>query len=221
MDSIEQMSLRIRKNLDDLEAWESLLALVDDPQKKRDCQAQIDRIIVKQSPAIVCPQCGAGMQIYFSGEMHDKRAKCPYCGTDIDIPDSYSKTVVEKHTGFGDLLPETDVTVYERRADNAGATITSGEINQLVMEKGLAAARQELQARGIQGIQIGDASGMQMPAEARKILEEEGAQALAKSHGAIMLSGKQANSMIKGILAFFIVLMLIGIVLALVQIFLK
>jgi len=95
------------------------------------------------------------------------------------------------------------------------------KLTSLSWKKGLAAARQELQAREYRASRIGDASGMQMPAEARKILEEEGAQALAKSHGAIMLSGKQANSMIKGILAFFIVLMLIGIVLALVQIFLK
>jgi hypothetical protein len=221
MDSIEQLSLRIRKNPDDLEAWKSVLALVDDPKKQKDCQDQIDRIITKGQAPIICPQCRAGMTVYFAGEMHDKRAKCPYCGTEIDIPDAYAKTVVEKHTGFGDILPETDVTVYERRADNAGATITSGEIDKLIMEKGLISARQELEAKGIKGLKIDDFSGIDKSSQANRILEEDGAKALAKSQGAIMLSTKQANAMIKGIVAFCIIVPLIVLIIFLVQLFIK
>ena len=221
MESIAELSLRIRKNPDDLEAWKSVLALVDDPKKKKDCQDQIDRIIIKGQAPVICPQCGAGMTVYFVGEMHDKRAKCPYCGTDIDIPDSYLKTVVEKHTGPGQFLPDTQVTVYERRADNNGASITSAEIARLIMDKGLAAARQELEALGIQNLKIGGVAGMDKSGQAYKILEQDGAKAMAKSQGAILLNTKQANAFIKGVLALCIILPVIALIVFLVQNFLK
>jgi len=221
MESIEQLSLRIRKNPDDLDAWKAILVLVDDPKKKQDCQEQIDRIIAKQQLPIICPQCGAGMTVYFAGELHDKRAKCPFCGTDVDIPDAYSRTVVEKKAGFGQLLPETNVTTYERRADNNGAMITSDEIDKLIMEKGLIAARQELEARGIKDLKISGFSGIDKSGEENRILEEEGAEALAKSKGAIMVTAKQANFVIKGVLAFFAVLTLVFIIISLMQRFLK
>jgi hypothetical protein len=221
MDNFEQLSLRIRKNPDDLDAWKAIFVLVDDPKKKQDCQEQIDRILAKQQSPIICPQCGAGMTVYFAGELHDKRAKCPFCGTDVDIPDSYSKTLVEKKAGFGHLIPETDVTTYERRADNNGAVITSDEIEKLIMEKGLTAARQELEAKGIKNLKISDFSGIDKSSEEYRILEEEGAEALAKSKGAIIVTGKQANSMIKGVLIIFAVLMLVSIIISLLQMFLK
>ena len=221
MDGIEQLSVRIRQNPDDLGAWKSVLALVDDPEKKKDCQDQIDRIVAKQTSPIICPQCGAGMTIYFAGELHDKRAKCPYCGTDIDIPDSYSKTVVEKHAGFGDVLPETDVTVYERRADTAGAAITSDEINKLIMEKGLIAARKELEAKGIKGLKIDGFSGMDKSSEAKKILEEDGLEALGKAQGAIIVTPKQANAMFKWLIALFFIVPIIVVIIFLIQILLK
>jgi DNA-directed RNA polymerase subunit RPC12/RpoP len=194
---------------------------VDDPKKKQDCQDQIDRITIKAQAPILCPQCGAGITIYFTGELHDKRAKCPYCGTDIDIPDSYSKTVVEKHRGFGDLLPETDFTTYERRADTAGAQVTSAEIEELIMDKGLNAARAELAARGIKNVRIGGLSGVDPSSPANKILDEEGAKALARSPGAIMLNPKQANAIFKWVLAFFLIVPIIVVIIFLVQLFLK
>ena len=221
MDNFEQLSLRVRKNPNDLDAWKAISEMVDDPKKKKDCQEQIDRIMAKQQSPIICPQCGAGMTIYFAGELHDKRAKCPYCATDVDIPDSFSRTVVEKKAGFGQLLPETNVTTYERRADNNGATITSDEIDKLIMEKGLIAARKELEARGIKDLKISGFSGIDKSTDENRILEEEGAEALAKSKGAIMVTAKQANFMIKGVLAFFAVLTLVFIIISLMQRFLK
>ena len=221
MDNFEQLSLRVRKNPNDLDAWKAISEMVDDPKKKKDCQEQIDRIMAKQQSPIICPQCGAGMTVYFAGELHDKRAKCPYCGTDVDIPDSFSRTVVENKTGFGHLLPETNVTTYERRADNNGATITSDEIDKLIMEKGLIAARKELEARGIKDLKISGFSGIDKSTDENRILEEEGAEALAKSKGAIMVTAKQANFMIKGVLAFFAVLTLVFIIISLMQRFLK
>ena len=221
MDNFEQLSLRVRKNPNDLDAWKAISEMVDDPKKKKDCQEQIDRIMAKQQSPIICPQCGAGMTVYFAGELHDKRAKCPFCGTDVDIPDSFSRTVVEKKAGFGYILPETNVTTYERRADNNGATITSDEIDKLIMEKGLIAARKELEARGIKDLKISGFSGIDKSTDENRILEEEGAEALAKSKGAIMVTAKQANFMIKGVLAFFAVLTLVFIIISLLQRFLK
>ena len=49
MNDLEQLSLRIRKDSDDLNAWKALLELVDSPKKKADCQKQIDRILDQYS----------------------------------------------------------------------------------------------------------------------------------------------------------------------------
>jgi isopentenyl diphosphate isomerase/L-lactate dehydrogenase-like FMN-dependent dehydrogenase len=221
MEDLEQLSMRIRKNPDDLDAWKAVLALVDDPKKKKDCQDQIDRINAKQQAPVICPQCGAGMTVYYAGELHDKRARCPYCRTDIDIPDAYSRTVVEKKAGFGQILPETDFTVYERRADNNGGTITSDEIDKLIMDKGLDAARKELAARGIKDLKISGFSGIDKSSEENRILEEEGAKALAKSKGAVIVTEKQGNMIIKGVLVFFAILSLGALILSLVHFFMK
>jgi hypothetical protein len=222
MNDFEQFSLRIRKDPDDLEAWKSILAVVNDPEKKRDCQKQIDRIIAKRQAApIICPQCGGGMTVYFAGELHDKRAKCPYCGTYVDIPDAYSRTVVETRAGFGQLLPDTNVTVFERRADDNGMAITSDEINKLIMEKGLIAARKELETRGIKGLKIDGFSGIDKSSEANRILEEDGVKAFAKSQGAIFVTPQQANLMFKGVIIFFVILSLVEIIVFLFRIFLK
>jgi hypothetical protein len=219
MDTLDQLFRRIRNNPDDLDAWKSIMALVDDPQKKRDCQQQIDRITIKQLPVIVCPQCGAGMTVYFDGELHDKRARCSFCGTDLDLPDTYAKTVVEEKTGFGHFLPETSVTTFERRADNQVTSITSEEVEALIMDKGVAAARKELEARGITDFKISSFSGVDQSPEASAILENEGARALAKSHGAIMLNRKQANYFIAAMIALAFVIPLIALIVFLVQAF--
>jgi ribosomal protein S27AE len=211
MDNLEQLSLRIRKNPDDLDAWKTLSTLVDDPQKKKDCKEQIDRIIAKQQPPVICPQCGAGMNIYFAGELHDKRAKCLHCGTEIDIPDNYSKVVIKKRIGFGQFMPQTEAIVYERRSDNNGNSINTEEINKIIMEKGLTAARQELESRGIKGLKINDIDGVEKSSEAYKLIEEKGLKSLEKSQNVIFVTPKQVNRafIILGILFFFLFLMVI------------
>jgi nucleotide-binding universal stress UspA family protein len=194
MNDLEQLFLRIRKNADDLDAWKALLELVDGPEKKNDCQKQIDRILAKKQDPVICPQCGAGMNIYFAEPLHDKRAKCAYCGAEIDIPDSYSRT--EKQVNrYAKLLPETEFTVYERRVDggNQSASITSDEIEKLIEEKGLAGARKELEARGIKGVKIHQvAGGGEASSEIHKLIEEQGPDSL-KSKDIIFIGSKQLN----------------------------
>ncbi len=221
MNELEQLSQRIRNNPDDLEAWKGLLTLVGDPDKKRDCQEQIDRILAKHSAApMLCPQCGGGMSVYFAGELHDKRTKCPFCGTEIEIPDTYSKISVETHTDSGQFLPGANVTVIERRADNSRAAITSDEIDQIIMDKGLAAARQELETRGLQELKIDGVARMDKSSEAYRILEEQGLKSLGKSQGAIFVTPRQVSSLFKGVTIFFMIMALITVAILLVQ-FLK
>jgi hypothetical protein len=208
MDDFEQLTLRIRKDPDDLDAWKAIAALVDDPKKKMDCQGQIDRITAKRQSPVFCPKCGAGMNIYLAGEMHDKRAKCPYCGTEIDIPDNYSKVVIEKQTGFGRIVPDTEAIVFERRSDNNGASIDTEEIDKLIMEKGLTAARQELESRGIKGLRIDDIGGVDKNSEAYKIIEEKGLKALEQSQGVVFVTPKQVNRAIAVVIVLFALLFL-------------
>jgi hypothetical protein len=196
MNDFEQLSLRIRKDSDDLDAWKTLLELVDNPEKKNDCQKQIDRILAKRQNPVICPQCGAGMNIYFAEPLHDKRAKCPYCGAEIDIPDSYSRT--EKQVSrYANLFPETEYTVYERRVDggNQSASITSHEIEKLIEEKGLVAARKELEARGIMGVKIHQVAGGDESGEIDKFIEEQGTDSL-KSKDIIFVGSKKLNRII-------------------------
>jgi hypothetical protein len=173
MNDLEQLSLRIRKDSDELDAWKTLLELVASPEKKDDCQKQIDRILAKRQNPVICPQCGAGMNIYFAEPLHDKRAKCPYCGAEIDIPDNYSRVEIEKQTGgYGKIFPETEYTVYERRVDggNQSVSITSDEIEKIIEEKGLVAARKELETRGIKGVKIAQLAGGGESNEINKII---------------------------------------------------
>ena len=216
MNPFAALSERIRKNPDDLEAWQSLQAQVDDVRKKQDCQAQIERIRAKRQSPVICPQCGGGMEIYFAGELRDKRARCPFCKTEIDIPDAYSKMVVEQESGFGKVLPGAQFTVYERRADNPGGKITSDEIDQLMMEKGLTAARKELEARGIQNIKLENFAGLENHPEDKKIIEEQGLKALEKTHNVIVLGNKELNLYIK---VFLIAVVVINILFLLISLF--
>ena len=202
MNDLERLSLRIRKDSDDLDAWKTLLELVASPEKKDDCQKQIDRILAKRQNPVICPQCGAGMNIYFAEPLHDKRAKCSYCGAEIDIPDNYSRVEIEKKTGgYGKFFPETEYAVYERRVDggNQSASITSDEIEKIIEEKGLDAARKELETRGIKGVKIAPLAGGGESNEINKIIKEQGADAL-KSKDIILVGSKTFNRIIIGFL---------------------
>jgi len=216
MHDLEQLSRHLRNDPEDLEAWRALLELVDDPEKKKDCQARIDRLLAKREKPVLCPQCGAGMELYFAEPLHDKRAKCAYCGAEIDIPDSYSSLKIKKQTGgYGKTFPETEISFYERRVDggNQAAGITSDELEKIIAEKGLAAAMQELQARGIRGLKIDQLSSVEGISAMGKELKEQGPDVL-KSKEIIFVGSKKINQIIIGIQLFiaavFVLMMLVG-----------
>ncbi|HEY89627.1 MAG TPA: hypothetical protein G4N98_07845 [Thermoflexia bacterium] len=51
-----------------------------------------------QGNGLRCPQCGGTMEVHFIGELRDKRARCPYRGTEVDLPDSYQAWWI-RHSG--------------------------------------------------------------------------------------------------------------------------
>jgi hypothetical protein len=135
----------LRKDSKNAEAWALLATLLDDPLQKASCYRQIIRIdpgnqqaadmlqvldiqlpelspseqpALDEEPVLRCQQCGGEMEVQFIGEMQDKRAVCSYCGTEIDLPDSYSrvrkKRSHEKRSGGSRTVEET---VVETRRD--------------------------------------------------------------------------------------------------------
>jgi hypothetical protein len=101
-----------------LPAWELLAGLLDDADKQADCYRQILRVDpqhtqaaaklaaltgkaqtlssqeatgTEKTPNLLCQQCGGMMEIRLVGRLRDKRAICPYCGSQVDLPDTYQR----------------------------------------------------------------------------------------------------------------------------------
>jgi len=90
-------------------AWMLLATLLDDEDKQADCYRQVLTIepgnaqaseklqqltyrlppVGEDGTVLCCPQCGGKMNVRFVGQLQDKRAICTYCGTEVDLPDSY------------------------------------------------------------------------------------------------------------------------------------
>jgi hypothetical protein len=128
-------------------AWELLADISTDPNERAECYRrilQIDpgnrQIAVKlleitgetqdlnsqkrsfqlYDPIIYCKQCGGPAEVHFVGDLQDKRAICSYCGTEVDLPDSYQRIQkLREHQqlpGGGDRTIEK--TVIETRQDD-------------------------------------------------------------------------------------------------------
>jgi len=108
-------------------AWTLLAAAVDDADKQADCYRRILaldpgnreaeqrlRQLTGESPPgepseaptpsqagvpLSCPQCGGTMGAHFFGELQDKRAVCPYCGAQVDLPDACRRVTHEREYG--------------------------------------------------------------------------------------------------------------------------
>ena len=82
MDELTVLARRIEADHDDLEAWQRLGELVDDPQKKRDCLNQVTRIQNKDLgllQPIPCKQCGAFLQVISVNADRSFTTACPVC----------------------------------------------------------------------------------------------------------------------------------------------
>ena len=68
-----------------------------------------------------CPHCGGAMEVRFVGDLRDKCAACQYCGTELDLPDTYQQVRRQQEREkrpWGTRTVET--TVIETRSDRAG-----------------------------------------------------------------------------------------------------
>jgi DNA-directed RNA polymerase subunit M/transcription elongation factor TFIIS len=151
-------------------AWALLATVLDDPDKQADCYRRIlaldpgNREVAEklrqitggppQTPPssetgpLQCPQCGGVMEVRFAESLRDKRAVCPYCGTEVDLPDAYQRiqrqreearhpwgsrtveeTVIEARSDHPEGLPDLDEAIPEslgevlRRAAASGGEV--------------------------------------------------------------------------------------------------
>lgn len=66
-----------------------------------------------------CEKCGGVMEISFFGEMRDKRAVCPYCGAQVDLPDTYHRVRRKRKHKKGLWGSQTvESVVVETRSDH-------------------------------------------------------------------------------------------------------
>jgi hypothetical protein len=170
-------------------AWELLAGISDDPNERLECYRhilQIDpgnrEIAVKlleitaaaqtppsqpeplqgDDPILYCAQCGGPAEVRFVGDLKDKRAICSYCGTEVDIPDSYrriQKLRDHQHLpGGGERIIES--TTIETRQDGIpdpeninNYPLELQKIIEIVKEKGASALIEEhlkdLQENGV------------------------------------------------------------------------
>jgi RNA polymerase subunit RPABC4/transcription elongation factor Spt4 len=131
---------------DNADAWALLAILLSQPAEQAECYRQILRIdptnrqaaawldvlrpqilesAAPEGPSQVegrtlkCQECGGVTEVRFVGSLHDKRAFCPYCGSQIDLPDSFGR--VERRREQGQLpgggIRSIDAVVVETRRD--------------------------------------------------------------------------------------------------------
>jgi len=130
---------------DNVSAWALLATLLEETEQQAKCYHRILRLdsdnreaaeslqrLARPSPPLEtasstvqgnmlrCPQCGGMMEVHFVGELRDKRASCPYCGTEVDLPDTYQR-IDHHHEQQTDMLSSrtVDNVVVQTRSDGA------------------------------------------------------------------------------------------------------
>ena len=168
----------LRADPQDISCWELLATLLDDHGRRADCYRQILRIDPQHSraaaslseltnpapsepahhdlatnrqPALRCQDCGGTLDVRFIGEMRGKRAVCPFCGNQVDVPDSFQRVERRRDHEQRPWRSRTVDTVYvETRVDHGsdGEPIDSvpgiDGIRQILREKGPAAIDEEM-----------------------------------------------------------------------------
>ncbi|MGD9145071.1 MAG: hypothetical protein PVI80_05885 [Anaerolineae bacterium] len=108
----------LKADPDNTDAWALLAILLEDPAEQIECYRQILRVnpddrqaatwlealsqYLPEAPekkeppmpeqwTLQCAQCGGVTEVRFAGELRDKRAFCPHCGSQIDLPDTFQR----------------------------------------------------------------------------------------------------------------------------------
>jgi hypothetical protein len=168
-----------------IDAWELLASVSKDPHEQAECYRQLLQIdpgnrqaatrlleITAQihgatppqepthefDPILYCKQCGGPAEVRFVGDLHDKRAICSYCGTEVDLPDSYFRIqkLREQSTlsGTGQHTVESivDETPQEGLTETRPIEDYPPELQQII---------KSLRERGSETITLDDSSGDQ------------------------------------------------------------
>jgi hypothetical protein len=195
-------------------AWELLATLLEDPAKQADCYRQILRIAPNnrhaaaklkalidqtQEPTfqeqlphnkaatLQCKHCGANMEVRFVGEWNDKRAVCPHCNAEEDLPDTFrrveQKRLHEKKPGSSRTL---ESMFMETRSDHLPGDQSQGvvpeieDVPKVVQWSLLSQLRSEspgwlMRARRRSETEIGNRDGQEIrPLSADEIIELAG-----------------------------------------------
>lgn len=145
---------------DNADAWALLAILLKEPAEQAECYRQILRIdpenrqaaawlkalrpqilesAVPEGPTqgegrtLQCQECGGVTEVRFVGELHEKRVFCPYCGSLIDLPDSF---VGVERRREQEQLPEggirsIDAVLIETRRDRVPGETVSPERDEI------------------------------------------------------------------------------------------
>jgi DNA-directed RNA polymerase subunit RPC12/RpoP len=182
-----ELTALLKSDPDDADAWALLAILLQDPVEQVECYRQILRINPDDRQAAAwldalsrdlpeasqqegpptpdqwtlrCAQCGGVTEVRFVGELRDKRAFCPHCGSQIDLPDSYQR--VEQRREREELPGGGSRTVesvrIETRSDgppSEGPVAETGRIGQVLQDLDLPdaddEARHQLGEQGMDG----------------------------------------------------------------------
>ncbi|MGC9348251.1 MAG: hypothetical protein ACP5JG_08960 [Anaerolineae bacterium] len=141
----------LRNHPHDVTAWMLLATVLDDPQQQADCYRQVlsldpgnqqaaralDQLRAsRELKALRCPQCGGGMEVYFAGELRDKRARCRYCGSEVDLSDRFQRVqrTQASEQGAGVRRFE-DTVVVESRSDGGVSPSIAEDIARLALPR--------------------------------------------------------------------------------------
>lgn len=150
----------LRVHPDHVTAWMWLAMLLEDPRRQAECYRRVlsiapdhsqatqalQRLFPKLGPeeksepepgvALRCPQCGGVMEVYFAGEMRDKRARCRYCDTDIDLPDSFRRVQrTHQDEQRAGSRRSVDTLTVEYRSDGPTPPLTPEDIARLMQSQ--------------------------------------------------------------------------------------
>lgn len=190
----------LKSDADRVDAWALLAILLEDPAEQAKCYREIVRVdpenrqaaawlealtsqvqepvAQEPSPAVAgitlqCSQCGGVTEVRFVGELRDKRAFCPHCGSQIDLPDTYQRVErrrEQEQDPWGGSRTVESILVETRSDLTPGGQVPSetDEIDKLLQQLDLGDADgQTLEHLGARGTDAGTSQWPEVSSTAR------------------------------------------------------
>jgi tetratricopeptide (TPR) repeat protein len=156
----QELAELLETDSDNADAWALLAILLKEPAEQAKCYRQILRIDPENRQAaawlnalrsqipesaapagpspgegrtLKCQDCGGVTEVRFVGELRDKRAFCPYCGSQIDLPDAFTRVERRREQ---EQLPEggirsIDAVLVEAHGDQVPGEQLSPEMDEI------------------------------------------------------------------------------------------